>query len=61
MKIAVSIILLILGWLMTGIGYTTKMGHPISTSLFLGGILLSILSLIWFIILISSTLKSKRD
>ncbi|WP_289045369.1 hypothetical protein [uncultured Olleya sp.] len=53
-KIGASIITLISGWLMIGIGYTTKMGHPISTVLFLSGIVFCIIGFIWFIISITS-------
>jgi hypothetical protein len=41
-----TIILIITGWLMIGIGYTTKIGHPFSAVLFLGGIILFITFLI---------------
>ena len=38
------------GWFGVGYGFTTKLGHPISTILFLGGIILSIAGIVLFII-----------
>lgn len=35
-----GIVLIIGGWFCTGIGFTTTMGHPISTIMFLGGIIM---------------------
>jgi hypothetical protein len=37
-RIGLSLLTVIMGWLMIGIGYTTTVGHPISTILFLVGI-----------------------
>ena len=39
-----------MGWLMIGIGYTTKIGHPTNTALFLLGIICFLFALIQFII-----------
>ena len=55
LKIILSIITVISGWLMIGIGYTTKIGHPISTILFLFGIVCFFIGCIWFILSIKST------
>lgn len=38
------------GWLGLGFGYTTTLGHPISTILFLGGLALFIVGIVLFII-----------
>jgi hypothetical protein len=43
-------IAIILGWLSGGFGFTTKLGHPISTICFCGGMLLCFLGIIFFII-----------
>jgi hypothetical protein len=37
-KIGISLLIVVVGWLMIGFGYTTTVGHPISTILFLSGI-----------------------
>jgi len=47
-RIVISILGVIAGWLSIGIGYGTKIGHPINTILFLGGILIFFISGIWF-------------
>jgi len=54
LKILLPLTVIISGWLMIGIGYTTKIGHPISTILFLGGIVSFIIGCIWFIISIKN-------
>ncbi|MBQ4804540.1 hypothetical protein J8L88_16890 [Aquimarina sp. MMG015] len=51
-KILSSILLVIIGWLMIGVGFTMKMGHPVNTFLLLFGILAFIVGAIWFIICI---------
>ncbi|HDZ04704.1 hypothetical protein [Maribacter sp.] len=53
-KIVVSLILIISGWFLAGIGFTVKYGHPINTILYLFGFLVSIAAFIWLIILIAS-------
>ena len=62
-KTGISIIMLISGWLMIGIGYTTKMGHPINTFLFISGIIVCLIGFIWFIksILTTEKLKKKQN
>ena len=59
LKIVISIICLISGWLMIGIGYTTKISHPTSTVLFLLGITCFFIGCIWVIVSIKSTKKLK--
>lgn len=36
--IGLSLLIVIMGWLMIGFGYTTTLGHPVNTILFLLGI-----------------------
>ena len=45
---------IIIGWLLGGIGFTTKVGHPISTILLLTGIACLFFGLIGLIISIKS-------
>ena len=49
-KLKIAIIPIVIGWLMIGIGYTTKIGHPINTTLFILGIICFLFGLIKFII-----------
>ena len=58
-KIFISLLLIISGWLMAGIGFTIKIGHPINTVLFLFGLLASVIGFIWLIILIKSKVDTK--
>ncbi|MFN5849326.1 MAG: hypothetical protein ACK5UE_02425 [Chitinophagales bacterium] len=58
LKLIISIIGTISGWLMAGIGFTVRLGHPINTILFLGGLGLMIFSGIAFIVLLIT--KSKN-
>jgi Na+/melibiose symporter-like transporter len=37
-KIGISLLTVVAGWLLTGVGFTTTAGHPTSTILFLLGI-----------------------
>jgi NhaP-type Na+/H+ or K+/H+ antiporter len=39
----------IIGWLLMGIGYTIKLGHPINTICFLLGFALIIVGIVFFI------------
>jgi hypothetical protein len=39
-RIILGVAGLILGWFLSGWGYTTKLGHPISTMAFLVGLVL---------------------
>jgi hypothetical protein len=48
-KIILSIVLIILGWLLTGWGFTTTIGHPISTICLLAGLGLFFVGLIYLI------------
>jgi hypothetical protein len=48
-KILTSLITIVLGWLLIGIGFTTKLGHPINTTLFLLGIGLFFIGSILFL------------
>lgn len=41
---------IIVGWLGLGFGFTTTLGHPISTILFLGGLALFIAGIVLFIV-----------
>jgi hypothetical protein len=45
-RIGISLLAVVIGWLMIGFGYTTTIGHPTSTILFLLGIGLSIAGII---------------
>jgi hypothetical protein len=54
-KILLTIGLTIFGWFMTGFGFTTKLGHPISSICFYTGLILVIFGIIFFII----TIKGK--
>ena len=49
-KLKIAIISIIIGWLMIGIGYTTKIGHPTNTALFILGIICFLFGLIKFFI-----------
>ncbi|MBA4275218.1 MAG: hypothetical protein C0430_00440 [Flavobacterium sp.] len=51
-KLLLSLLIMIVGWLMSGFGFTTKLGHPISTICFLLGFTLTIIGIIFFIIII---------
>jgi hypothetical protein len=57
LKIITSIITIFAGWLLTGIGYTIKIGHPTNTILILLGITCFISGCLWLIISIKSTKK----
>lgn len=48
-KILSFISLIIIGTALIGFGYTTKLGHPISTFCFLLGLILVFLGFIYFI------------
>jgi len=37
-RIILSVLIIIVGWVLAGIGFTTTMGHPVNTILFLAGI-----------------------
>ncbi len=58
-KIFISLLLIISGWLLTGIGFTVKIGHPINTTLFLLGLLTFLGGIIWLIVLIKSKIDTK--
>lgn len=58
LKITTSIILIASSLTIIGITYTTKVGHPISTILFLLGIICFFIALIWFILSIKSSKKT---
>jgi len=49
-KVIFSITSIIVGWLLGGFGYTTTIGHPLSTICFLAGIGLSLGGLIFLIV-----------
>lgn len=49
-NIILSLLLIPLGILLIGIGYTMKMGHPVNTFVFLSGIVLVIFGVVFFII-----------
>ena len=48
-KLLITLFIMIVGWLMSGFGFTTKLGHPISTICFLLGFSLIIIGIIFFI------------
>ncbi|WP_310558846.1 hypothetical protein [Flavobacterium sp.] len=48
-KLLLSLLTLIFGWLLMGIGYTIKLGHPINTICFLLGFVLIIVGVVFFI------------
>jgi len=48
------LLLIIVEWLMMGIGYTTKLGSPINSILFYGGFLAIIYVVIYFISYLNS-------
>ena len=61
-KILLSIFAIILGWLLSGIGYSTKLGHPIiNTICFLLGFALFIGGFIFFIVLANSGGKTNSQ
>jgi len=47
--IIVNILLILFGWTLLCFGYATKLGHPISTICFLGGLILFFGGIIRFI------------
>lgn len=47
-KVLLSIVPMFCGWLLAGFGFTTKMGHPISTICFSLGMCVSFLGAICF-------------
>jgi len=49
-KVILSITSIIIGWLLCGFGFTTTIGHPLSTICFLTGIGLSLGGLIFLIV-----------
>lgn len=53
-KILISLLIIIMSWLMIGIGYTSKYGSIINTILFLGGILFIFLGFIMFLLSVNS-------
>jgi len=53
-KILLPVLIIILGWVMIGIGFTIKTDPLINTSLFLSGLVVLIFGLIWFIRTISN-------
>ncbi|QCX38433.1 hypothetical protein FF125_08320 [Aureibaculum algae] len=57
-KIVLAILVLISGWFMIGIGYTTKMGHPTSTFLFLFGMACFFIGCIGLLRVLKATKKS---
>lgn len=48
-KLILFLIIIILGWILSGFGFTTKLGHPISTICFLLGFVILIIGIIFFI------------
>jgi hypothetical protein len=50
LKIIGGILLIILGWLSLGVGFTIKCPHPCSTTIFLGGFVLIIIGIIVLVI-----------
>jgi hypothetical protein len=50
MKILFALVLVILGWLAVGFGYTTTFSGSLASILFIGGILLFIAGIIYFIL-----------
>ena len=58
LKIIMSIITIIVGWLLAGIGYTIKVGHPTNTIILLFGLACFFIGFLWLIISIKSTKKS---
>ena len=53
LKVILLLISVALGWLLAGIGYTTPLGHPISTICFLLGLGLSFTSFVFLIITVN--------
>ncbi|GAA4081276.1 hypothetical protein GCM10022389_29220 [Flavobacterium cheonanense] len=53
-KVLISISLIIIGILLTGLGFTTKLGHPFSTICYSLGLVIIFLGFIYFIIVVSS-------
>jgi predicted RND superfamily exporter protein len=49
-RLLLSLITIVIGWLLGGFGFTTKLGHPISTISFFLGIILIIIGIIYFIL-----------
>ncbi len=54
-KILLTIGSIIFGWVMAGFGFTTKLGHPISSICFISGFILLIFGIVFMII----TIKEK--
>ena len=52
-KVILSIVLIILGWLLVGWGFTTTIGHPVNTICFLAGLGLFFVGLIYLIVSIN--------
>lgn len=48
-KVLYSIIIVIIGIALVGFGFTTKLGHPISTISFIFGLVLAFIGFIFFI------------
>ncbi len=53
-KIFTSLLIMIVSWLMIGVGYTSKLGSMINTLLFLGGIIFIFLGFIMFLLFVNS-------
>ncbi|AKD03627.1 hypothetical protein PKOR_11445 [Pontibacter korlensis] len=49
-KIILSLLVVALGWFFLGYGYSTLLGHPISTVLFIGGLALSLAGVVGVIL-----------
>lgn len=48
-KLVLALLTVIFGWLMAGFGFTTKLGHPVSTICFYLGLALIPIGIILFI------------
>ncbi len=48
-KLTLFLITIIFGWILSGFGFTTKLGHPTSTICFLSGLLMILFGVIYFI------------
>jgi hypothetical protein len=55
-KAILSVLTIALGWFFLGYGYGTKLGHPISTVLFFGGLVLGLAGVVG--VFLSATSKS---
>ena len=51
LKATISVVAIILGWFLTGFGFTTTMGNPISTICFLMGLGLFFVGIIFLVII----------